>query len=178
MNVAEYWQARYVEGKRQSGLGSRGEILQWKAERLSGLLAEHAVTSTLDIGSGDGHLAGLLQAPDYLGVDVSPEAVRIARLQAPQHRFDILDGPDPRDAHLSTDVIFHLVDDDGFDAHIRLLFSARTLAIAHSTDHDEQPNVNHVRHRNWTASVPDGWVCAGEDHHGLTAAWLTWWVRK
>lgn len=150
----EYWDRRYRSGG-HSGAGSRGAARLWKAKMINPWLEG----SVLDVGSGDGHQARLLDPPgDYLGIDPSPAAVALARLNSPEKRFDVLalEHTEARDTHLSLDVIYHLIDPAAYRSHLELVFAARNRAIVYSSDHDHA-GAAHVLHRHWTPDVPDGW---------------------
>ena len=169
---AAYWRQRYAEGG-DSGAGSYGKFALFKAEVLNGLFDELALASAIEFGCGDGNQLRLLTVRDYLGVDISPEAV--ARCRAafdgqPGRRFALLapgsgDGTGSADTYrgeradcaLSLDVIYHLVEDAAFDAHMRMLFAAATRCVViYSSDRDaDAADGPHVRHRRFT-----GWVAA------------------
>lgn len=176
IDVAGYWETRYAGG-RGSGLGSIGHVARVKAKVVD--RACERARSVLDIGCGDGQVASRIHCPLYLGVDVSPEAIRLARERCPTRRFAVLDPadpPEPRDLHLSLDVIYHLVVDDDYRAHLDLLFSARRLVVVCSTNYDK-PGAPHVRHRQWRADQPRGWrVVARNGARGTKAA--LWTLRR
>ena len=165
---AAYWQQRYAEGG-HSGAGSYGKFARFKAEVLNGLFDELALGSAIEFGCGDGNQLRLLSIADYLGVDVSPEAVarcRAAFAGQPGRRFVLLAGADGgpdtyrgerADCALSLDVIYHLVEDAAFEAHLRALFAAATRCVViYSSDRDaDAADGPHVRHRRFT-----GWVAA------------------
>lgn len=163
---ALYWEARYRAGG-TSGAGSRGRLLARKAALVNALIADNGIASVIDLGCGDGELAALLDVPEYTGVDVSAAtlATCAARFAGrPTWRFL----PEARareaamaDLGLSLDVIFHLTEDDGFAAHVALLFaSARRLIAIQSSNVDLSWPAAHVRHRRFTdhvAATEPGW---------------------
>lgn len=175
---ANYWQHRYRRTGKGSGKGSTGPLLAWKADRINRAVQDLGVTSVLDIGCGDGQLASRLRVPDYLGVDLAPAAVGMARRAARPKKFQKLDETvEPRDLHLSVDVMFHLVDDADYRSHLDLLFSAHRYVIVHATDFDA-PGRPHVLHRHWTDDVPDGWTQIDHQHSQMSLAVLTVWERR
>jgi hypothetical protein len=93
----------------------------------------------------------------YLGVDISLSALALARTANPDKTFAPL-GADtlPMDAHLSMDVMFHLVEEKDYHAHLDRLFSARRFAFVYATNYD-YAGASHVLHRHWTPDVPNGW---------------------
>lgn len=168
---AEYWNERYARGG-HSGAGSYGKFAAFKAETLNRLFAERGVHSVVEFGCGDGNQLASLQVDDYLGVDVSVEAVARCRSRfagQPGRRFLLADEyRDDEfgagfDAALSLDVIYHLVEDPVYEAYMRRLFgAARRLVIVYASDHDDpaQADGAHVRHRQftrWVAQHEPGW---------------------
>lgn len=161
---ARYWTNRFETGG-DSGAGSDGEIAEFKAEIVNGLVRSRQVSSVLELGVGDGKQLARAQYPAYLGIDVVPSV--IARLLGeyagdPAKRFYAVDACEPMvlddsaDLALSLDVIFHLVEDDVFETYMRRLFSAaRRFVVVYSSNHNsnvpEQPP--HIRHRRFTEWV-------------------------
>ena len=162
---ASYWDTRYIRGG-NSGAGSGGELAAFKASVLNRLVAAHRIGSVLELGCGDGRQLELACYPMYVGVDVSPAAVALCRERFaadPAKRFGLAGAcePDEVDLTLSLDVVFHLVEDEVFDAHMRTLFSrARRLVAIYSSDRDERTAEPHVRHRavsTWVAQNAPEW---------------------
>lgn len=173
---ARYWQRRYRRGG-SSGDGSRSQLAAWKADRINQWAHDLGTTSVLDIGCGDGRLAGRLHLPGYLGVDPAPAAVKLARHHAPGKQFaHLVDSQPPRDLHLSIDVMFHLPDDVDYRDHLALLFAAERWAVVHATDFDATGRP-HVRHRRWTADAPAGWRLLAREDSQLSLGELTVWER-
>ena len=76
-----FWQWRYLtDPELGSGIGSRGQPLLGKRELLATLLEAIAPTSVIDVGCGDGEATRDLPMPGYVGIDVSSEAVRRAKI--------------------------------------------------------------------------------------------------
>lgn len=67
------------------------------------------------------------------------------------------------DAVLSLDVIYHLVEDDVFQAHMEMLFdAARHFVIIYSSNENQDPALSYtyIRHRNflrWVEENANGW---------------------
>jgi SAM-dependent methyltransferase len=163
----EYWINRYAEGGR-SGAGSYGEWAEFKACFLNGFVSSHRVETVIEYGCGDGNQLRSARYPSYLGFDVSSAAVAMCReifRDDETKRFELLENyaGEEADLSLSLDVIYHLVEDDVFSAHMERLFSsARRFVIIYSSDTDEQERIQlpHVRHRKftrWTDESLDGW---------------------
>jgi len=148
---AEYWNQRYLSGG-CSGVGSRGKLAQYKASIVNAWITDLNLSSAVEFGCGDGVQLGLFEFADYLGFDPSEEAVRRCREMYKDHRgkrFELLrdyEG-ETADAALSIDVVYHLVEDDVFDAHLEMLFGAATkLVVVYSSNHESSRH-HHYRHR-------------------------------
>lgn len=105
-----FWDFRYRQAPELgSGLGSRGAALEDKRA----LLARHvAATQTLlDVGCGDLEVSRGLSVASYTGVDVSHEAIAMARKKRPDwlfHPGDLRDVPVGRhDVVVCFDVLIH-----------------------------------------------------------------------
>ena len=158
MGSKSYWDQRYRCGG-DSGPGSGGRLAVFKANFLNRLVSEQAVGSVLELGCGDGRQLALAEYRDYVGVDVSATAVAMCRdrfADDASKRF-LLAGTEPipcADLALSIDVIFHLVEDEVFEQHMRSLFEhARRLVVLYASDRDEATQEPHVRHRAVSAWV-------------------------
>lgn len=159
-----YWQRRY-ENSGDSGAGSYGRLAEFKAEVLNAFVANHEVASVIELGCGDGNQLSLAHYPRYLGLDPSPHAIRRCAerfkddLSKSFMVYDSARFSDPAgflaaDLSLSLDVVYHLVEDEIFDAYMRHLFgvSSRYVAI-YSSNMDDGRVRSHVRHRKFT-----GWI--------------------
>lgn len=152
-----YWERRYARG-RNPGVGSRGDQARFKSDVINRLLVEHSVDSAIEFGCGDGYQLGLIGYPDYTGFDVSSSAIRRCHEQYhgdSQKTFHVLSEfvNQMADLSLSLDVIYHLVEDEIFEQHMRSVFgSSRRLVAIYSTNltipESEQPP--HIRHRRFT----------------------------
>jgi SAM-dependent methyltransferase len=163
---AEYWDRRYRLGS-DSGAGSYGQTAVRKAAFLNAFVAEHHVQSVIEFGCGDGNQLSLAEYPSYVGLDVSPEAVRACQARFAgdaTSQFKVVadyDG-EQADLALSLDVIYHLVEDCVFEDYMRLLFgAAERYVIIFSSNTNRRIPVDraHVRHRrftDWTARQ-DSW---------------------
>ena len=70
-----------------SEIGSRGQHLVGKRELVASVLAAVAPASVIDVGCGDGEATRDLPMPGYVGIDLSPEAVRKAKIGRPEGEF-------------------------------------------------------------------------------------------
>jgi len=162
---AAYWDQRYIRGG-NSGAGSGGRLAAFKAATINRLVVENAVGSVLELGCGDGRQLALADYPSYVGMDVSPAAVarcreRFATDASKRFLLAGTDDPGTADLVLSLDVIFHLVEDDVFHAHMTTLFAqARRMVAIYASDRDQMTLDAHVRHRAvsaWVASHAAAW---------------------
>jgi SAM-dependent methyltransferase len=167
-NSAEYWESRYRSGG-NSGAGSYNRLARFKADFLNRFVEERGVQSVVEFGSGDGAQLTLARYPQYTGVDVSETVIRVARERFagnPSVRFLHISEVTPdlkADLALSLDVIYHLVEDQVFELHMRQLFgSALRYAIVYSSNDTSQWRTPHVRHREFTS-----WVSANRSDFRL-----------
>ena len=153
---ADYWEARYREGG-NSGAGSYGRLAHFKADFLNAFVRSANVQSVLELGSGDGAQLMLAHYPSYTGVDVSRTVLAAAQekfrdrpnmrfLHASEYSSDL-----KADLVLSLDVIFHLVEDQVFEAYMQRLFEASLqYVIIYSSNDNRGFIAPHVRHRKFT----------------------------
>ena len=166
-----YWENRYATGG-TSGRGSYDELARFKAEVLNAFIAEHEVRSVVEFGCGDGAQLALLEAGDYIGLDVSAtvlaDCIEKFRDDATKS-FYLYDGTafaDRRrriraDLAVSLDVVYHLVEDDVYDRYMTHLFdSSERFVIVYSSNEDAVAKAPHVRHRrftDWVESRAPSW---------------------
>ena len=167
---AGYWEYRYGSGG-SSGAGSYGRLALYKAAFLNDFFKRNKVRSAIEFGCGDGNQAALLKIADYTGIDVSQSAIdacRARKLPKAKYRFhtyEDLPAGNLREAALSIDVIFHLVEDEVFARYVAALFSAATrYVVVYSSNFDAPWPAAHVKHRRFTDHVarahPDWALCA------------------
>ncbi|NNC86840.1 MAG: class I SAM-dependent methyltransferase [Akkermansiaceae bacterium] len=157
----DYWERRY-QAAGHSGSGSYGQLAEFKAEVLNGFVREHGIETVMEHGCGDGNQLQLADYPAYVGYDVSRTALGHCRklfASDSSKEFRHVDDYDgaQADLALSLDVIYHLVEDETFDAHMKRLFeSARRFAIIYSSDIDEPYREgSHVRNRAFTKWIEE-----------------------
>jgi hypothetical protein len=171
-NSQSYWKHRYVAGG-TSGVGSYSAQARYKADFLNAFVKENAITSVVEFGCGDGSQLGLADYPPYLGIDVAGPAIRRC-IESFRHdssksfmTCDVGAFADRArflhaDLALSLDVVFHLVEDDVFEAYMHALFNAADrFVIIYARDRDETSALKrHVRWRKftpWIESNIGGW---------------------
>jgi SAM-dependent methyltransferase len=157
---AHYWENRYKSGN-NSGKGSYGELADFKAEVLNAFVAEKDIRSVIEFGCGDGNQLSLAVYPQYVGYDVSATAVEMCRrafVHDPTKAFALVGEyqGEQADLAISLDVLFHLVEENVFEAYMRRLFgAAERFVVVYCSDVDRpiQPSSPHVRHRNFSTWV-------------------------
>lgn len=162
-----FWENRYARGG-NSGAGSYGVLANYKTAFLNRFFSQRGIDSVVDFGSGDGNQLAGLRIAQYTGVDVSSTAIDLCKTRFEGRagwQFVHDDGAEnlqfTADVSLSLDVIYHLVEDDIFERHMRRLFqSATRYVVVYSSDWNEWAKARHVRHRSvtaWTARNIEGW---------------------
>ena len=149
----DYWQQRYQRGG-DSGPGSGGESARFKAEVLNAFVSTFDVRSVVEFGCGDGRQLALAKYPEYLGLDISRDAIALCSRSFagdPSKRFGLVeDHPAARaDMSISLDVLFHLIEDDVYHRYLQQLFDAgsRFVVIFSSDEPGQKHSLPHVRHR-------------------------------
>jgi hypothetical protein len=159
---ASYWEARYRDGS-TSGAGSYGRLAEFKAEILNDFVRTNDIRTVIEFGCGDGAQLELARYPQYFGVDVATLSIKrcLTRFtHDPTKRFYLANAlPNDLgkfDLSLSLDVVYHLVEDAVFEAHMRSLFAASQRHVAiYASNYDALTDAPHVRHRKFTAWVAE-----------------------
>ncbi|MGA9828528.1 MAG: class I SAM-dependent methyltransferase [Rhodanobacteraceae bacterium] len=157
---SRYWELRYRAGG-DSGAGSYGAEADYKAEFLNHCIAQYSISSAMDFGCGDGNQLQKLKIARYLGFDVSRASIQRCRASYASDsskQFRTLDeySDETADAALSLDVLYHLVEDDVFDAYLDRLFrAAERMVIIYAIDREETRSIHgrHVRYRQFTSLI-------------------------
>jgi hypothetical protein len=168
---AAYWEQRYAGGG-DSGVGSYTKFAKFKAEVLNAFVASNNIDTVIELGCGDGNQLSLANYPRYLGFDVSTTAVDLCLSKFADDKsksFKLLDqyAGETADLTLSLDVIYHLIEDDQFDQHMRILFeSATRFVIIYSSNTDDNHHKHrHVKHRQFTSWIEQNVVGWSLDRH-------------
>lgn len=155
---AAYWQSRYQAGG-TSGRGSYGELAHFKADILNKVVEREMVNTVGEFGCGDGAQLALATYPKYVGFDVAASAVSLCTTKysgdtTKQFRhLTSLNASERFDMTLSLDVIYHLIEDKVFYAHVHTVFThALRLVVIYSSNHDDH-SCRHVRHREFTSHI-------------------------
>ena len=132
--------------ERGSGVGSRGQNLQYKREllRLQGI--ENAA-SVLDVGCGDLEVLKDFNLEEYIGVDQSETALEIARQKRPDWKFFQICEPSDLKNSLSADyvlcfeVLIHQGRRDVYDeliARLSVITHQVLIVSGYDSDTDER----------------------------------------
>src|SRR5690606_21928172 len=70
----DYWRRRYSLGG-DSGAGSGGSAAEYKASVLNAFVRRNRIRTLIEFGCGDGRQLSLAEYPEYLGIDISADAV-------------------------------------------------------------------------------------------------------
>ncbi len=157
-----YWKNRYKAGG-NSGDGSYNQLAEFKAEILNSFVSDYGVTSVIEYGCGDGSQLSLAQYSNYIGFDVSPEALSncLKKFEDDDTKtFNLMESysGETADLTLSLDVIYHLVESDVFEDYMGKLFNSSTrYVIIYSSNSDDNPEgtAAHVRHRHFSKWITD-----------------------
>lgn len=162
-----YWEERYRTGG-DSGAGSYNRLAEFKASVLNDFVRDQNVESLLELGCGDGSQLALANYPRYVGSDVSAAAVEMcrSRFAGDTSKTFFLNDELPAgltvDLTMSLDVVYHLVEDQVFEDHMRSLFGrARRFVVIYASNEDRRLPEAHVRHRrftDWVAAQQPDWT--------------------
>lgn len=136
-----YWDNRYATGG-NSGSGSRGLLVQYKADVINQIVAENDIESILDLGCGDGTMLLLLGVDKYYGFDISPIVIGMCKKELEVSgitEFGVYNvDPLPTvDMAISMDVLFHITDMDALKSYLKDLFGhANKMVVIYAYDYD------------------------------------------
>jgi hypothetical protein len=136
----DYWNIRYIGGG-NSGSGSYGRLGIYKSDVLNTLIKEFGIESVLDLGCGDGEIASRIDAPNYLGFDVSEAGVQIASekcISQVSKRFTTSQSLlGKAEMTISLDVLYHLIDDNEYFDYLDNLFGrSEKFVVIYTWDFD------------------------------------------
>lgn len=157
-----YWEKRYLEGG-HSGTGSRGKLAEFKSAVLNEFVAQNRIDTIIEYGCGDGYQLSLANYPQYIGFDVSITAIQACRKlfahDATKSFREMRDyGGETADLVLSLDVIYHLVEEEVYEAYMDKVFaSAHRFVIIYSTNCESLNRVEpkHIKHRRFSVWIED-----------------------
>jgi cyclopropane fatty-acyl-phospholipid synthase-like methyltransferase len=161
-----YWEERYQAGD-NSGTGSYDHLAEHKAEVINEFVLKNGITTVMEFGCGDGNQLTLAKYPQYLGLDVSPTAVKLCynRFKADKTKsfyvYNSMAFVDnarlfKADLTMSLDVLYHLVEQEIFENYLLHLFAAAdkyVLIYASDYNQAEEPVHQHENRRGFTDFV-------------------------
>ena len=158
----QYWVRRYKSGG-NSGPGSLNKLAGFKAEVINNFIFNQNVTSIMEFGCGDGNQLRYSQYPNYLGFDISPEAIAECRnlfKNDSSKSFKLLREYNNETAELvlSLDVIYHLIEEEIFLSHMKMLFaSSEKYVIIYSSNSKNSilPSSQHIKHRIFSVWIEE-----------------------
>lgn len=161
----KYWEDRYRLGG-NSGSGSYNRLSEFKAKIINDFITEKNISAAIEFGCGDGNNLSLIKYPIYIGLDVSPTAIKICMNKFKSDlskSFYVYNSLSFCDNHkifnaeltLSLDVIYHLIEDEIFEKYMADLFaSSRKYVIIYSRDYSEKHDF-HQRSRNFSKWIDE-----------------------
>lgn len=161
----KYWERRYRKNG-NSGAGSFGEKAAYKAAIINNFIKNNNIQKIIELGCGDGNQLKQFSFPEYIGLDVSPTAIKLCKYifkEDASKQFLLYDEReiDTRfkglnaELSLSLDVIYHLVEDEVYEKYMHRLFSLSAhYVIIYAWDVEEAKKY-HVRHRNFSKWITD-----------------------
>lgn len=143
-NSKKYWEQRY-HSKLTSGTGSYGRLAEFKAEVINEFVEDHSVKSVIDLGCGDGNQLKLAKYPNYVGFDVTNEAIKICENKFKTDKsklffnYKILKKKEfQAELVISLEVIFHLIEDAVYHEYMINLFKLSSkYVIIYSSNYNE-----------------------------------------
>jgi len=160
----QYWEDRY-QNKGTSGAGSYGRLAEFKAEVINNFVIANNIKSVIEFGCGDGNQLSLANYKNYLGVDVSEQAVKLCKQKfkddtTKQFVHSSEYHEQTAELALSLDVIYHLIEQDIYENYLRVLFrSAEKFVIIYSSNFfaNKSSKAVHVKHRKFTDDIGGNW---------------------
>ena len=167
---SNFWIKVYKNGG-NSGPGSYGKLANFKAEFLNSFIEKNEIDSIIEFGCGDGNQISLGRYKSYLGFDIAPEAISlcIKKFSNDASKSFLLYQPEyfkpggkiAADLTLSLDVIYHLVELEKFEVHLRQLFeSSNKWVIIYGYDSDSffpEPYSKPRKFTEWIARQLPEW---------------------
>lgn len=137
-----FWNQRYTENPELgSGIGSRGEVRDYKRHLLEEVVSRWAPQSIMDVGCGDMEVGSALPAAGYTGLDLSEVIVAANRKKHPDRIFlagNFLEiETAPADMLVCLDVLIHLASPDNYRKFVhKLVRTARKVGIVAGDETD------------------------------------------
>ncbi|GMQ59651.1 hypothetical protein AN1V17_40500 [Vallitalea sediminicola] len=159
-NYIDYWDKRYLN-KGTSGLGSYGDLADFKGEMVNHFIKNNDIGSVIEFGCGDGNQLKKIEYKKYVGLDVSKVSVDKCKeifvkdgdkefyLYEPG-MIDKLDIKVKPDMVVCLDVLYHITDEQHFIKTLDDAFKIDCPYIIFYTmlKKPEIQLANHLKYRN------------------------------
>lgn len=163
MNSSNYWENRYKQNG-NSGAGSYGILATFKSTVINNFIKEHDIKSIIDYGVGDGNQLKLFDFKhiQYTGLDVSKTIIDKCKVEFKDQenkQFFAIDNTHKLDhtseTVLSSDVIYHLIEEPIYKQYMENLFHMATkFIIIYSNDINKSyGSQSHVKCRKFTEYI-------------------------
>lgn len=152
-----YWEERYAKGG-NSGFGSYEKFAEYKANIINRFVEDHGINTVIEFGCGDGNQLLYAKYKNYIGLDVSSTIIEQCKQKFqndPSKQFELYVKDSYNKNHIcdlsmSLDVIYHLIEQDIFEKHLKDVFEASSkFVIIYSSNENKEQNF-HEKHRNFT----------------------------
>lgn len=158
-NSGKYWEDRYKQGG-NSGDGSYNDYAEYKSEVINSIIEEYSIKSINEYGHGDGNQLKYFKGfSTYTGFDISPTVrVKCQNIYKDSKNIKFIDSTNnftTCDLVLSIDVIYHLVEQEVFEKHIKDLFSTNSKYVLIYTIDADKGSSQHVKARKTTSYIKD-----------------------
>jgi len=176
-NSKEYWNTRY-KNKGNSGTGSRGKLLKYKADYINDFIQSNNINNVFSYGCGDGHQLNAINCPNKEGFDVSEFVIVENIKRFPYIKFDTkIHFKKEIDLLLSLDVIYHLVEPDVYNNYIETItkLSPKFVIIYSWNSTSEENNTHHVKSREITKDLLEGYRLVKTDLNKYKGLSLSDW---
>lgn len=152
-----YWEERYMRGG-NSGSGSYNRLAEFKAAIINKFVEENVVNTVVEWGCGDGNQLMLAQYSEYIGYDISQQAITICKDKFKHDRTKrfiwcggnkFIDAG-KADLAISLDVIYHLVEDEIYFDYMNKLFNSSKKYVCIYSCNYNKDYIYHVKCRKFT----------------------------
>ena len=194
---AKFWIQVYKTGG-NSGPGSYGELANFKAKVLNSFVQKHKIASVIEFGCGDGNQLSLAQYKSYIGLDIAPGAISLCmdRFSTDDSKSFILFQPEyfklggsiTADLSISLDVIYHLVELEKYELHLRqLIESSKKWVIIYGNNSDSffpEPYSKPREFTSWIEKNLQDWSLATivqneyPINSGATSSWADFYIFR
>ena len=156
MNTKKYWIERYKNGG-NSGSGSYDELYIFKRDIINNIIKEKGIKSIIDLGPGDGNQIKELNIEKYIGIDIAYTSIQICKKKYKDDKNktfytwnDFKEHELHYDLTTSLDVLYHILEEDGFLKYLKNLFKFSNKYILIYSSDLEGHTQQHIHTRKFT----------------------------